>query len=1522
MDIYTISTGLWSTGTSGGTARYGCTGTVYNGKIYYWGGYASGALNTLDIYDIATDTWSTGASGGTARWWHCAEYYDGKIYFFNGFTTTVDIYTISTNTWSTGTSGGPADTNSMASCIVGDVVYLWAGQGEGYWNTMYSYDIGADSWSTLASGGTARAGHTMEHYDGVIYMWGGWTGSGDPLNTMDAYTISTNTYTTGVNGGNARKYHNAAYDGSRYWYQHGGVDADDENINLLDIFDFLNMEWITGSYGELYAALDDGSPDFEKIYDLGSAPGVVSCGVLNDVAVITEGVEKQPLWWAGCLSDDGSDWTNPLAVWISQDGENWFDISGKVLDKDSDQYSTLTGGVTARGSLLVRSPVPRVKGFDLEFQTVNTAEGTDIASNVEEELNASGDVTRRDLKGDIVHWVQDSGATGHFEGETKLIDNAAAVDKGGGLVGIPMANQPYSTGDIIELRSTDNYDGTNTVDASSSTNEVVITASYSAETFDGDETINQRMTLGAGNDETEVIEGVTVYYSGGDKTILTITDDGEENEEVTLTDTLTDQTVTAIYGLYIDSLGLRPEPGYADALDTVTHELLGTVTAGQISYRIVFNAADITSSGDQVRVKLKSGDVAGQPGVEINNVAIVERSGSSDDGAATPTELTLSSTARAALRQGGQTAYTNWADFTLDETKDYLVIVDINTDVTYSGRTRDNRLAVGIWGPGTITGSFYYKHDDASYNDQNVTGYTQITGMHGACANTLEIRNRPPIPTTTYTAKSAAATIDVGAYDSLLGIVVDADEPSGSSIYYALSFDGGFNYKVYLSSTWRTIARYNDPNWEYYDGSWHTATINTELGALKQAFAEVSNQMDEAELEALTVDELVGSDSFVAGVTSQLIFAVSMTSGGTSATIPVLRSVTTSVEDAGTTKVKVWRSGAWQDESWTDGTQVGDVPFAQDGTIATSSTYSEADYHVINGEPGYYFKLSFVNGLTAGTAITRLQMSAPCQPLANIGLGWDTTPLGFLYVDASAGAVKDYTAEVSDYTETDASTAWLVDDISDPDTATPIGASDSILVGDVNQFNQIQITPHRVYNNKNTASLLAYYWNGEEYSSLTITDGTSASDKTLAQKGTITFSIPTDWVQNAPYNEYPLGYWIKLVVSADLTVTGVTECRLQPVPDSLAKHKYAAAWRNRVVMAGRPDAADQVDISRELEEYGWTGGDIHSQRVGGQDNIVALFSAFDRCFVVKPRDWFMLTEDLTGFNFSRLASITEAPVNNRCIVHAPAGPLGQSAAPGLFFLGINGAYLVTGIQSDLEWGTGQIQKISDSVNWWQSDPTVRLDLDYLYLSYGMYSSKHHCIYWAVPMITDGSTPQTTPNYLLVYDIGLGCWYPPWSLAFSALCSGFETNSNAPGKLGQPVLYAGDSSGRVLKLFEATTDNSAEIDAYAVTGLLSPFGVNQEAQVESVFMAGKSSAADHELGLKIYKDGNNGSPDTITFRKVAAAAYTAYEAVKDFERGPDQCKARVFKYRFDMSGPSKIFGVEIKHWMDELDMDTA
>lgn len=76
-----------------------------------------------------------------------------------------------------------------------------------------------------------------------------------------------------------------------------------------------------------------------------------------------------------------------------------------------------------------------------------------------------------------------------FPGVTETIDNAAAVDKGGGLVGIPITGHSLEAEQIVVVDGTTNYDGSYEI-ISKTADEIVITATYVAETFAGTETVD------------------------------------------------------------------------------------------------------------------------------------------------------------------------------------------------------------------------------------------------------------------------------------------------------------------------------------------------------------------------------------------------------------------------------------------------------------------------------------------------------------------------------------------------------------------------------------------------------------------------------------------------------------------------------------------------------------------------------------------------------------------------------------------------------------------------------------------------------------------------------------------------------------------------------------------------------------------------------------------------------------------------------------------------------------------------
>lgn len=108
-----------------------------------------------------------------------------------------------------------------------------------------------------------------------------------------------------------------------------------------------------------------------------------------------------------------------------------------------------------------------------------------------------------------------SGPSGNYQVYPKnvLIDNAAAVDVGGGVVGIPVTGHYFANGSSVTIIGTTNYNGTYVVQTGGTANQVNILATYNAETFDGtddriglsslDQSYN-RITADAGNTRREV----------------------------------------------------------------------------------------------------------------------------------------------------------------------------------------------------------------------------------------------------------------------------------------------------------------------------------------------------------------------------------------------------------------------------------------------------------------------------------------------------------------------------------------------------------------------------------------------------------------------------------------------------------------------------------------------------------------------------------------------------------------------------------------------------------------------------------------------------------------------------------------------------------------------------------------------------------------------------------------------------------------------------------------------------------
>lgn len=159
-----------------------------------------------------------------------------------------------------------------------------------------------------------------------------------------------------------------------------------------------------------------------------------------------------------------------------------------------------------------------------------------------------------------------------------------------------------------------------------------------------------------------------------------------------------------------------PETAWSKTLNTDTGDNTGW------SQRNILSAASIAASGNQCRITL----VASTGGnMTIDNAAIVERSGSTVNGVTTPTEILFSGGSGVALTSG-ETAVSDWLSFNIDETKEYLIILDVGAN----GFLRKTDSG----GDGT-----YEKGSTNSYNVRDPSGFS-FTSNKQMAVSLLEVQ--------------------------------------------------------------------------------------------------------------------------------------------------------------------------------------------------------------------------------------------------------------------------------------------------------------------------------------------------------------------------------------------------------------------------------------------------------------------------------------------------------------------------------------------------------------------------------------------------------------------------------------------------------------------------------------------------------------------------------------------------------------------------------------------------------------
>jgi hypothetical protein len=114
------------------------------------------------------------------------------------------------------------------------------------------------------------------------------------------------------------------------------------------------------------------------------------------------------------------------------------------------------------------------------------------------------------------------------------------------------------------------------------------------------------------------------------------------------------------------------------------------------------------------------------------------------------------------------------------------------------------------------------------------------------------------------TATADATQVDSSNALHISGVAVTQTTPGNSVIVHAVSFDARTTWSIFKSSAWYQIARLYSGTWQYKDsqGSWQSASSNTMMQALAQAFAVSINQLTKAQLEAITQSQWESTGGF------------------------------------------------------------------------------------------------------------------------------------------------------------------------------------------------------------------------------------------------------------------------------------------------------------------------------------------------------------------------------------------------------------------------------------------------------------------------------------------------------------------------------------------------------------------------------------------------------------------------------------------------------------------------------------
>lgn len=242
---YNPATNIWAPKATMPTGRYGLYSGVYNSQIYAIGGGAS----VIETFDPAGDAWTKIDSNlQTARAYHTATLYNNKVYVFGGYNgsylSSAEGLAFPANSWSP-LAAMPVARRYHAAVELNGLIYLIGGHNAG--GTLGSvdvYDPATDAYSAAAPLQVARQSHAACVKGGKIYVFGGNTSgsTASALNSVEEYDPATNQWVFRQSMSDYRTHMTCAVDGDLI-YLAGGMDSAGTALTRTESYDFRFDVW-------------------------------------------------------------------------------------------------------------------------------------------------------------------------------------------------------------------------------------------------------------------------------------------------------------------------------------------------------------------------------------------------------------------------------------------------------------------------------------------------------------------------------------------------------------------------------------------------------------------------------------------------------------------------------------------------------------------------------------------------------------------------------------------------------------------------------------------------------------------------------------------------------------------------------------------------------------------------------------------------------------------------------------------------------------------------------------------------------------------------------------------------------------------------------------------------------------------------------------------------------------------------------------------------------------------------------